>query len=151
MDSADPGNGRTIAVTHPAPGSVELRLAARGVDLWPAIEAAQYARIVLHDEPRSSAEREAIDSFVRDFARYTESWEEIPHAHRSAVLAELEQHLQTLRGCGLFVHWGTAERHVSAAPLPLAIITIRRLSLPTTEIALPADLNSESDPAEPTE
>ncbi len=89
------------------------------------------------------AEERAIAGFVGRFAAGAETWESLAAAERAALLARLSNDLEALENCALFVHWGTTRREVVSAGrqrvhLPLAVLTISRRRLPTTEILIPA-------------
>jgi hypothetical protein len=116
-------------------------LALKGTDLWPAVEAAQFARVVVNDEPADDNETRALRDFVEAFSEATESWEGTPIENRSAFLEILGGHVKTLEGLGLFVHWGCIERVLAAsghdtAPGTFAVISIDRARLSTVTVAL---------------
>jgi hypothetical protein len=124
---------------------VELKLAEAARDLLPAIEAAQYARLVDHAEPADDAEAAAIGLAVETFLGAAETWDELTPLARERVLAQLGDHLDGLDDDGLFVHWGVVTLALGDGggrprQLPLAILSIDRLALPTIEVALPAGL-----------
>jgi hypothetical protein len=128
------------------PDAVELRLALKGTELWPAVEAAQFGRLVIHDEPGDKGEARALQDFVEAFSTVTESWERTPIENRGAFLEILGGHVKTLEGLGLFVHWGCIERILSVpghdpTPCTLAIIGVDRVGLPTVTVALPEELD----------
>ena len=54
---------------------LDLYLAEAGGDLRAAIEAAQFARVIHHEEPGDMAEERAIAGFVGRFAAGAETWE----------------------------------------------------------------------------
>jgi len=125
--------------------TVELRLAETGTELWAVLEAAQYARIIQHEEPETTAEAQAISRFVEAFASLAESWQELPAAERGGALTGLSAQIEALQRLGLHVHCATSERDFAPRAqqpvrLPLAILTVSRSSLPTTRIALPTEL-----------
>jgi hypothetical protein len=122
---------------------LDLHLAEAGGDLRTAIEAAQFARLIHHEEPGDMAEEQAIAGFVARFAAGAESWESLAAAERAALLARLSDDLEALENCALFVHWGTTRQEVVGAGrrpvrLPLAVLTISRSRLPTAETLIPA-------------
>jgi hypothetical protein len=136
--------------------AVELRRALKGTDLWPAVEAAQFGRVVIHDEPGNEDETRALQDFVEAFSGVTESWERTPIENRGAFLEVLGGHVKTLEGLGLFVHWGCIERRLATpgsdgAQITLAIISVDRLSLSTMTVALPEALDVSQDELEPDE
>ena len=137
-------------MSEPGYEAVELRLAEAGTELWQAVEAAQYARVIQPAEPESDAEADAMAQFVETFSDCTERWESMAAAERHALLARLGGQLEDLERCGLFVHWGTVARRFSApgegaVELPLAIVTISRTAGPTARMLLPADLGIGSE------
>lgn len=126
--------------------AVELRLAVDGTALWLAIEAAQYGRILLHEEPQSDREEHAISSFADTFSRYTEEWEEASSPTKGAFLQSLGKHIGVLRDQGLYVHWGRIERKLAddtdrRQDIPLVVLSIDRRSTLTMQIMMPLDLN----------
>jgi hypothetical protein len=129
-----------------AQDTLDLRRALKGTDLWPAVEAAQFARVVVHDEPANDDETRALGDFVEAFSEAAESWEGTPIASRSAFLEILGGHVKTLEGLGLFVHWGCIERILSVpghdpAPGTLAIVSVDRVRVSTVTVALPEELD----------
>ena len=144
------------AMPASAQDTVELRLASKGTELWPAVEAAQFARVVVHDEPGNEEERRAIAAFVDTLSEFTEAWERTPAENRSAFLNVLGDHVNTLEDLGLFVHWGCIERTLAApgldgARVPLAIISIDRERRSTVTVALPEELVASDDEFDPDE
>lgn len=127
------------------PHSIELRLAETGRELAPAVEAAQYARAIHPAEPDDAAEEQAMADFIDAFSACAESWESLSAPDRAIRLTALSAQLEALERCGLFVHWGTVTRRFAvpgqdAVELPLAIVTISRLGVPTARILLPDEL-----------
>jgi hypothetical protein len=126
--------------------AVELRLASDGAALWLAIEAAQYGRILLHEEPQSDREERAMSGFAETFSRYTEEWEEAPSPIKAAFLQSLGEHVGALRGQGLYVHWGRIERTLTdertqRQEISLVVLSIDRRSKLTMQIMMPLDLS----------
>lgn len=124
---------------------VDLNIATTGHSLWLAIEAAQYARIMLHEEPETEAEEQAMSDFVEAFARYTEVWEETASQTKAAFLETLGHHLATLRERGLYVHWARAERFLASPKqleqsVTLAVVSVGRTSDPKIRVAIPTEL-----------
>jgi hypothetical protein len=134
-------------VSTAANQTVELRLAETGTELWPAVEAAQYARLISHDPPTSAGQEQAIAGFVEAFAACAETWAELEPLRRSGTLAGLSARLDALQRCGLFVHWAAIERgiagSVSSVRMPLAVLTISPTDVPTARVQLPAELKAE--------
>jgi hypothetical protein len=125
--------------------AVELRLAEIGSELAPAIEAAQFARVVHPAEPDGAAEERALAGFVEAFLSSAEAWESLSAPERVTRLRGLSAQLEALERCGLFVHWGTVTRRFAvpgqgAVDLPLAIVAISRTGGTTLRILLPGEM-----------
>jgi hypothetical protein len=131
-------------VSEPRNQTIELRLAETGSELGPAIEAAQYARVISHDPAPDAAEEAAIARFISVFVDCAETWEDLEAVRRIGALAGLSAQLEALQGRGLFVHWGAIAAGMTQAGrpvrMPLAVLTISRSDLPTTRVLLPGDL-----------
>lgn len=129
--------------------TLELRLAETGTELWPAVEAAQYARLINHDPPTSTGEERAIGRFLEAFAGCAESWEDLEPLRRTGLLAGLTAQLDALQRCGLFVHWAAIDGGIGEAgapvTMPLAVLTISRIDLPTARVQLPGRLELGSE------
>ena len=128
---------------------VELQLAHKGTDLWAAVEAAQYARTVTFDDPKSEIETAAMMRFVEAFSESAEGWEQVPMPAKSAALDGLARHLHDLRRVGLFVHCGTIERDFTVEgctprALPVAIINLGHAPSPALTVMLPASMDVTS-------
>lgn len=142
------------AMPESAHDTVELSLALKGTELWPAIEAAQFGRVIVHDEPRDEDETRALEDFFEAFSSVTESWEDTPIENRSAFLESLGNHVKALEGQGWFVHWGCIERRLAAPgsdgiEITLAIISVDRMRLSTMTVALPSELDVSQEGLEP--
>lgn len=127
------------------PPSIELQLAETGSELAPAVEAAQYARAIHPAEADDAAEEQAIAAFIEAFSACAETWESLSAPDRAMRLTSLSAQLDALERCGMFVHWGTITRRFAmpgqdAVELPLAIVTISRIGVPTAHIVLPDEL-----------
>ena len=131
-------------MSKPRDQTVELQLAETGTELWPAVEAAQYARLINHDPPASAAESEAITRLVEAFAECAETWAELQAERRAGALAGLSAQLEALQRCGLFVHWAAIDAGIADAgrrvTMPLAVLTISRSNLPEARVRLPDEL-----------
>jgi hypothetical protein len=141
-------------VSRTAQEAVELRLAETGSELRAAIEAAQYARIVSHDELGSPAEAAAAGGFVARFEACAEAGGDGSEAAQRQMLATLSPHLEALEACGLFVHWGIVRRALitperGRVTLPMAILTISRSALPTRVVLVPDELGIAPGDAAP--
>jgi hypothetical protein len=136
------------AVSTAPSQTVELRLAETGAELWPAVEAAQYARLISHEPPAGAGQERAIARFVEAFVGCAETWEELEPMRRSGALAGLGAQLDALQRHGLFVHWAALEAGIAgsggAVRMPLAILTIGPSDLPSARVQLPGEL--EVDP-----
>jgi hypothetical protein len=123
---------------------IELQLAETGLELRPAVEAAQYARVIDHARPASVEEEEALARFLEAFCACVETWEELHVVRRSNALARLSTQLEALQQCGLYVHWAAINGRLAAAggraTLPLAVLTISRSNLPEARVRLPDEL-----------
>ena len=132
------------AVSEPRHQTLELRLAETGSELWPAIEAAQYARLISHDPSAGAAEEQAIERFVAAFIECAEIWEELEAVRRMGASAGLSAQLEALQRRGLFVHWAAVDASIAEAGrrvrMPVAVLTISRHDLPTAQVQLPGAL-----------
>ena len=138
-----------------APSQIlELRLAETGTELWPAIEAAQYARLISHDPPEGAGQEQAIARFVDAFGSCAEAWEDLEPRGRSGALAGLSARLEALQRQGLFVHWAALDAGVAGfgGPLsmPVAVLTISPSDLPTACVRLPDALEIDPQGGAPT-
>ena len=131
-------------MSEPRHQTIELRLAETGSELGPAIEAAQYARVISHDPGPAAAEEEAIARFVRAFVDCAETWEELDAVDRIGALAGLSDQLEVLQRHGLFVHWAAIAAGIAEAgrrlQMPLGVLTISRSDIPTARVRLSGDL-----------
>lgn len=135
------------------PDTVALELAGDGPSLWLAIEAAQFARIILHEEPQSEPEERAMSDFVEAFAHYTEVWEETASQTKAAYLDTLGHHLAALKDRGLFVHWASVDRSLAGPEgrdrsITLSVVSIGRTSAATIRVLIPHDLEIGEDDLE---
>jgi hypothetical protein len=128
--------------------TLELRLAETGTELWPAVEAAQYARLISHDPPDGAGQEQAIARFVDAFGACAEAWEELEPRRRAGALAGLSAELDALQRHGLFVHWAALDAGIAGSDgrlsMPVAVLTISRTDLPVASAQLPDAL--EIDP-----
>ena len=124
--------------------TIELRLAETGSELWPAVEAAQYARLISHDPPASAADERAIVRFVEVFLECADNWDDLQNGRRLGATTGLSAQLEALQRCGLFVHWAAIDASVTEAGrrvlMPVAVLTVSRSSLATTQVRLPGEL-----------
>jgi len=130
---------------------VTLRRAERGADLWPAIEAAQYGRIVQRDEAAEGVgDAAAPGAFVAALAEVLEAWESAAPETQAALIGKLDAGLAALDDAGCRVHWGVVRRTVSAsagAPveIPIAILRLGRCRDAAMEVAVPRTLAGADD------
>ena len=122
--------------------TLELSRADGAPDLWPAIEAAQYARIIDHETPRTDAEASAMADLVGFFSDCSEQWEQQSASEQKTALEQMGNRLTALRELGLFVYSGTTQIRVDTAEgattaLPLVVLIIRREYHQTIDITLP--------------
>ena len=136
-------------MSKPADQTIELQLAETGTELGPAVEAAQFARLIDHEPPVGAAEEQAITRFVEAFSACAETWEELEAVRRAGALAGLSAQLEALQRCGLVVHWAAIDAAVAEAgrrvTMPLAVVTISRTNLPKVRVQLPAELEVARD------
>ena len=131
-------------MSKPRDPTIELQLAETGTELWPAVEAAQHARLINHEPPASTAEDAAVSRFVAAFAACAETWEDLEPERRAGALAGLSAQLEALQRCGLYVHWAAIDAGIAESgrrvTMPLAIVTISRINLPEARVRLPDEL-----------
>jgi hypothetical protein len=124
--------------------TIELQLAETGTELWPALEAAQYARLISRGAPASAAEEQAVGHFIEVFGMCAETWEELHVTRRAGALAGLSARLEALHRCGLFVHWAAIDGGIAETgrrvTMPIAVLAISRSDLPTVRMELAAEL-----------
>lgn len=127
---------------------VDLGLARRGAALWTAIEAAQYARLIDADPPRTEAERAEVAAFLEAFGSCAEGWDEVPDQSKAALFARLDTRLTALAELGLHVHAGTVQRAFEGGSrpveMPIAVLRIGRNADAVQPVRVPRRLNVES-------
>jgi hypothetical protein len=137
------------AVSQTRSQTVELHLAETGTELWPAVEAAQYARLINQEPSESAAEEQAVTRFIEAFGACAETWEGLQAVQRAGALAGLSAQLEALQRCGLFVHWAAIDAGIAQAgrrvTMPLAVLTISRSNLPKMQVRLPDELEVTAD------
>ena len=123
---------------------VDLELARKGAALWTALEAAQYARLVDADPPRSEAERAEVEAFLDAFGRCAEGWEDVPDQSKAVLFATLDARLSALAELGLHVHAGTIRRAFEggghAVEMLIAILRIGRNANAVEPVRVPQKL-----------
>ena len=127
----------------------ELQRADRGQDLWTAVEGAQYARLVQHDEAGDEAEAQAMSDLLDLFSDCAERWEEMSPSDQALSLEQLGCRLDALTALDLFVHWGVLRGRLAAAEdttveVPIVVLTIARCGDPAIEIELPTAISAEA-------
>ena len=130
--------------------AIKLQRVVQGHELWAAIEAAQFACMVVHDEPSSEQEDNAITAFFEAFSQYTEAWEETLPVNKATVLQKMGVHVQALEEVGFFVHSGCVERKLEAPghmcpKVPLAVVSIDRTRDSTTTVMVPSEMTISMD------
>jgi len=129
-------------MTLPHSETIELQRAERGHDLWAAVEAAQYARIVDHEAPRTKAEAERMQDLIEVFSDCAEAWERKSVADQTVALERLGTRLAGLDEFGLCAYWTVVERRFETAEgetvaLPVAVLAILRDGRPAVTLELP--------------
>lgn len=122
--------------------TLELSRALSGQDLWAAIEAAQYARLIDHDVPATDIEARWIEDLIRLFSDSAEEWEDLSSSDQALVLERLGSHVEVLREFDLAVYTTVTRGSFEAedgetVQLPLAVLTITRDDGPSVTIGLP--------------
>lgn len=126
----------------PKSDTIALQRANSGYDLWAAIEAAQYARLVEHDEPRTAMEAKRLGNLIGVFSDCAEGWEGKSAADQSVALEQLGTRLAELGTLGLHAYWAVAERPFETADgeriaLPVAILAVLRADRSSVTVELP--------------
>lgn len=127
--------------------TVSLQRARTGKDLWPVIEAAQYARLVRNDDPDNPEQERAIRRFGETFAHLAENWSSLPAASQAGVLGGLDHQIAEVEDAGLSVHGAVVERELSAQDgrrvrLPVAIVLVGAPMAEGVSLRVPIDLGS---------
>ena len=130
-------------MTEPRPETLTLQRARSGQDLWTAIEAAQYARLIRHEDPQSDAEAAGMQAFVGLFSDCAERWEAQSPDDQSLALKQVDAHVAALGELELFVFWGVLEGKLGAADVQIAVIIIGRNGDNRIEVAMPATIEIE--------
>lgn len=126
---------------------IRLQRADQAADLWSAIEAAQYGRI-LHQEDAEKADDPApLGTFLGLLSEVVEVWEEVTPESQIALLQKLDAPLSALQRLGHQVHWGLIRRTVGlagggAVEIPLAVFRVSRDLDTSLEVALPSNLTA---------
>jgi hypothetical protein len=125
--------------------TVTLARVDDAIDLWSAIEAAQYGHLFAHHDLGTDTELRALEQFSAAFVELAETWEDTPAENQQSLLRTLETVLALLRGNGLRVHHGVIHHQVRLADgemldFPLAIINIGHSDRPELAADIRVDL-----------
>ncbi len=128
------------------PETLELHRADSGHDLWAAVEAAQYARVVEHDEPRTDLEAARMRDLIGFFSDCSEEWEGKSASDQTVALEQLGTRLAALEELELSVYWAVTQRGFDTAAgqpveLPVAVLTIARQAQPSITLHLPPTMD----------
>jgi len=133
------------ATTEPGAEPVALSRVERGLDLFAAVEAAQYAHLIDTEPPASAqtAARAAVDAFVDAFCACAEGWAAKAPMEQTAALIDLDPLLANLDTTGLGVHWAVVERAVRhgqgrSLRLPIAVVRVAARDADPVRVQLPA-------------
>ena len=122
--------------------SLELQRAHGGSDLWVALEAAQYAKLVDHDDPLTGKESERMLALVGFFEDCSENWEQRTVSDQTIALEQLGCRVEALREIDLHVYSAVARLGIETAVrktihIPLAVLNISRQDYPSITVMLP--------------
>ncbi len=121
---------------------IEIELAVRGTQLWTAMEAAQYGRVIHADHATRAAAQGPIDAFIAEFAGRVETWARLNASYRMAALRQMDDVIDALNQDGTYVYSTSVERLLatpgcSALPLPIAVLYFDLARQPTACVSLP--------------
>ena len=127
---------------EPGYSPVTLSLARTSIDLWPALEAAQFARLVNRDPPTGEAQASAMQTFIAIFTELAESWDSVPVASRMPTLEGIDRYLVRMRDNGIHVHAAAAACAFTAPgatpqSLPLAVLNLGGARSPELTLMVP--------------
>lgn len=138
--------------------TVSLQLARpcleeRSDDLWSTLDAAQYAVLMVHEQPASPGEEAALDTFEAVFSALVRGWEETSLGNKGSLIDAVATKVVALADFGLYVHWGVVHRPLrphsqAGVNLPVTVLSIDRLPQTAVTISLPSTIFAEAD-AEP--
>jgi hypothetical protein len=126
--------------------TVRLKRLGRPTDLWPAVESAQFARIIIYEAAASDDDEHAIEAFVDAFAALVEAWDVEEGRNRSFLFDGVDSYIRALERKKLFVHLGCVERTIAepeggdVTTIPVAVIRIGRSAVRSTTVRLPSEL-----------
>ena len=121
---------------------IEMELAVRGTQLWIAMEAAQYGRVIHADDTTRAAAQEPIDAFIAEFAGRVETWARLNASYRMAALRQMDGVIDALNHDGTYVYSTSVERLLampgcSALQMPIAVLYFDLTRQPTARVSLP--------------
>lgn len=135
--------------------TVSLQLARpsleeRRDDLWSTLDAAQYAVLMVHEQPASPGEEAALDTFEAVFSALVRGWEETSLGNKGSLIDAVATKVVALADFGLYVHWGVIHRALgrdsrAGARLPVTVLSIDRLPQAAVTISLPATIFADAD------
>lgn len=122
--------------------TLDLHRADSGHDLWPAVEAAQYARLIEHDDPLTDVEAARMRDLIDFFSTCAEQWEGKPTADQAVALEQLELRVTALKALDLSVYWAVMQGRFATAEgdpvdLPVAVLSIAHGGAPSIAVCLP--------------
>ncbi len=125
---------------------LELTRVDGGADLWVAIEAAQYAKLVEHDSPLSHLEAARMQNLLGLFEDCSEDWESKTTHDQTMALEQLGCRLSALREVRLHVYSAVTKMGFETpaeqlVQMPLAVLNIRRALKPSITVLLPSALD----------
>lgn len=123
-------------------GWVTFAPAARGTDLFAAVEAAQYARVIDPVAAADADQAREIDALLELFYACGETWHEKSPIEQTALLEQFDHRLEVLDATGLRVHWAVPERSFitqegESVTLPIALLKIRPADEPAPTAHVP--------------
>lgn len=116
-------------------------------ELCAALEAAQYARLLVYAQPECNEVALAIEAFIEALAMVTEGWSAPDLPNKAPYLDLLHGRLRELEALGIFVHQASIERDIlladgSEEALTVAVIAIGNDPMPMRTVVLPAQLRA---------
>ena len=121
---------------------LKLHRAENGHDLWTALEASQYAKLIEHDEPLSTTEAGRMRDLIGFFSSCAEDWENRSASDQSLALEQLGIRLTALQELELHVYSAITKARFDTADgaavhLPLAVVTILHDDRSTILVTVP--------------
>ena len=124
---------------------VKLHLAGSGHDLWPAIEAAQYACVIEKIAPHTKDERARMEGFSRHFRECAKEWGGKSPEEQAWALEQLGSLILALRNMDLYVYFAVVQKRIRTAKgrppaeMPVAILAIVRDSKASITVEVPEE------------